>query len=564
MVDLTQSLHSHDLGFLRIAAYLWGIELTPPSEGESAQRSAQKQLIAAMLNRELLQEIIAALPTEARKAVDDLIQNEGRLPWSLFVRRYGAVREMGPARRDRENPHLNPASPAEILWYRAIVARAFLDAPGGPQEFAYIPEDLLALLPGKGIAHTRRLGRPATPKERAVDTLANDRILDHTCTILSALRLGLSFDSKEFIASSWTSLFPLSPAPNILVSLLTAAGLIDSKNGMPQLETTRHFLEMERGKALALLARAWLHSSTFNELRLIPALRPEGDWQNDPLRARDAILGFLSTVPRNTWWSLGAFIDQIKLDQPDFQRPAGDYDSWIIADAGSGDYLRGFAHWDQIDGALVGYMITGPLHWLGVLDLASPGAGLPVSAFRLSDWSDALLHGAPAEGLPVEDEPLLVSSDARLRLTRLVPRAVRYQVARFTLWERAEEETYSYRITHASLRRAGDQGIQVAHILALLRRHALTVPPNLVKALENWDKHGSEARLERALILRLRSPEMLQALRGSRAARFLGDPLGPTTIIVKPGAWEKVTAILAELGYLVEGEMVEEDSSPGR
>ena len=48
---------------------------------------------------------------------------------------------------------------------------------------------------------------------------------------------------------------------------------------------------------------------------------------------------------------------------------------------------------------------------------------------------------------------------------------------------------------------------------------------------------------------------MLKDLRASRAARFLGDPLGPTVIIVKAGAWEKVIAVLAELGYLAEAEI---------
>ena len=563
MPDLAQSLHRHDLGFLRIVAYLWGLELVPPGEGESAQRNALQQLTAAMLNRELLQEIIEALSIEAREGVEDLIQNGGRLPWSLFIRRFGAVREMGPARRDRENPHLNPASPAEILWYRALVARAFLDAPSGPQEFAYIPDDLLVLLPVKTSGRILPLGRPATPKERAVITLANDRILDHACTLLAALRLGLSFESKEFITNGWMPIFPHSAPPAILSALLAAAGLIDSASGMPHLESTRHFLEIERGNALGLLVRSWLHSSAFNELRLIPGLRPEGDWQNDPLRARDATLEFLIKTPRNTWWSLQALVDDIKEMHPDFQRPAGDYDSWHIADA-AGEYLRGFDNWERIDGALIRFIITGPLHWLGIVDLASPEINQPVSAFRFSAWSAELLKGAPAEGLPVEDESLLVSSDARLRLPRLVPRAVRYQVARFTRWERAEEETYSYRITHTSLRRAGEQGIQVLHILALLRRHALTVPPNLVKALERWEKFGSEAHMERALILRLRNPEMLQSLRSSRAARFLGDPLSATVIVVKPGAWEKVVAVLAELGYIVEGEMVDDDHALGQ
>jgi len=60
--------------------------------------------------------------------------------------------------------------------------------------------------------------------------------------------------------------------------------------------------------------------------------------------------------------------------------------------------------------------------------------------------------------------------------------------------------------------------------------------------------------MEHALILRLRSPELLQTLRNSRAARYLGDPLGPTTVIVKPGAGEKVIAALAEMGYMGEIE----------
>jgi hypothetical protein len=88
----------------------------------------------------------------------------------------------------------------------------------------------------------------------------------------------------------------------------------------------------------------------------------------------------------------------------------------------------------------------------------------------------------------------------------------------------------------------------------LLRRHATVVPPSLIKALERWEERGAAARLEHLWVLRLNSPELLQELRASRAARFLGDPLGPTTIVVKPAAVEKVIAILAEMGYL--GELI--------
>jgi hypothetical protein len=552
--DLSQSLQQADLGFLRIVFELWGVEPDQSEEGKAPGRETLLKQIPSLPEAGRALEIVESLPGEARQALDDLLRNQGKLPWPMFTRRYGAVREMGAGRRERVQPHLNPASPAEFLWYRALAARAFLDTPDGPQEFAYIPGDLLELLPAPRLDQEAALGRPAAPSERAHILSASDRILDHACTLLAALRLGLLLESAEFTRASWDYSSPSNPNPSILQRLLSVADLLNPISGLPQPEPTRRFLELPRGKALGILARVWQHSPTFNELRLLPGLTFEGEWQNDPLRARYAILELLADVPRNTWWSLPAFVTALKHKQPDFQRPAGDYDSWYIRDQLNEEYLRGFDHWDAVDGALVRFLICGPMHWLGILDLATPAEGAGPTAFRFSRWGEALLGGAPPEGMEAEDDSFLLSSDARLRAPRLVPRATRYLVARFCSWESANEDAYSYRLTAASLARAREQGLRVGHLLSLLRRHALTVPPSLAKALDRWEEHGSEARLERLLILRLRSPEMLQALRTSRAARYLGDPLGPTTVIVKPGAGEKVIAALAEMGYMGEIE----------
>ena len=551
--DLTQSLQSKDAGFLRIVLELWGVK---PENGELDNvqgRAAQLQQIVEKLNLEGAPVWVDALPSEARLALDDLLHNGGKLPWAMFTRRYGAVREMGAGRRDRERPHQNPTSPAEVLWYRLLVARAFLDTPAGPQEFAYIPTELLALLPGPRSEQPPPPGRAASPSERAHILPATDRLLDHACTLLAALRLGLPLDSTEFRRASWDPAAATAPSPEVLRSLLIAADLVNAVTGLPHPENTRLFLENSRGKALALLARLWQHSPVFNELRLMPGLSFEGEWQNDPLRARYAILELLARLPRHTWWSLPAFITAVKNQQPDYQRPAGDYDSWFIRDQ-AGEYLRGFEHWEAVDGALVRFLLCGPMHWLGILDLAAPAEDTLPAAFRFSRWAEALMSGALPEGLEAEDESFLISSDARLRLPRLVPRSARYQVARFCSWESAGSDSYAYRITAASLLRARQQSLRVNHLLTLLRRYALTVPPSLSRALERWAEHGSEARLERLLVLRLRSPEMLQALRASRAARYLGDPLGPTAVIVKPEAAEKVLAVLVEMGAIGEIE----------
>ncbi len=311
-----------------------------------------------------------------------------------------------------------------------------------------------------------------------------------------------------------------------------------------------------------MLARAWTSSTTFNDLRMIPHMVFEGNWQNDPLQARHAVLDFLSNVPEKTWWSLPAFVADVHEQHPDYQRPAGDYDSWFIRDKRSGEYARGFEAWDAVDGELVRFMVTGPLHWLGILDLAQPelsdapnGVLSAVTAFRFSEWSTQLLEGLPPAGLPVEDAKLLAGSDARLRIPRLAPRAARYQVARFCAWEGEKDGEYRYRITPASLGRARQQGLTTTHLLNLLRRYAQNLPPGLVKAIERWEQRGAEAHLEHLTVLRLATPELMQAVRSSRASRYLGDMLGPTAVIIKTGAAEKVIFILAEMGYLGEATL---------
>ncbi len=552
MPTLAQSLHSHDLGHLRIIAEHWGAELTAPDV-----RSALPGLTAALLNPAFIAEILEALPPESQNAIQSLVQNGGKMPWPQFTRRYGNLRAIGPGRRDRERPDRNPESPAETLWYRAFIARAFFDTSAGAQEFAYIPDDLLPLIPAQSKMETPPeilqgqllLGRAATPGERAHPILADDRLLDHICTLLASHRLELD-PSSQF---SHTSVAYL-PFAN---TLLTTADLLDPA-GVPNIETTRIHLEIGRAEALAQLCQSWLTSAEHNDLHHVPHLEPEGEWNNDPLATRRFVIALVAAIPQKTWWSISAFLADLRRDFPDFQRPAGDYDSWFIRDTRSDAFMRGFEHWDDVDGALIRYLITGPFHWLGILDLAfseEETAPAAASAFRLSRWASPLLGAAIPRKFKSEDAPIHVRSDGRVSIPFLTPRVARYQIARFCQWEPPTSHEYRYRFTPGSLKRAIDQGLKIQHLQTLLARHTQTVPPNIVKALSRWDQRGTEARLQSVLILRLSSPDLLKTLRNSRAARYLGDPLGPTTVIIKPGAGEKVLEILTEMGYL--GEIID-------
>lgn len=536
MPDLKHSLRTQDLGFLRIIAEFWGVDLYAPDA-----RSALQELVQQINDPEQIVEIVESLPPSAKDALDALVENGGWMAWARFIRAYGELREVGPGRRDREKPYLDPISPAEMLWYRGLIGRDFLRRGGVLQECAYIPDDLLAYLPPVTPAGPEPLGRAASPGEMAHVMLVNDRILDHTCTLLAALRL--EEPEKSPALKDW------QPPFNVVHALLAAMKLITSTE-QPVAEDAKPFLEMPRGEALTWLVKGWRESALFNELRLMPGLVCEGAWQNDPKATREKILALLSEVPEGAWWCLNAFIEAVFKREPDYQRPSGDFDTWLIQDAESGDSLGGIQHWQKVDGALLRYTITGPMHWLGLMDLASPSPGEEVTAFRFSSWAENLLLGKPLAGLSPEDEKISAHSDGSLDVPRLAPRLARYQISRFCLWEDETEAFYRYQLAPASLETASEQGLRIFHLEKLLIRYGGDPPPSLVQALRRWDQFGGEAHIHPGIVLRVQTPQILQALLETPAGRFIDDPLGPTSALVHPGAEKKLAKALARLGYL--------------
>ena len=261
MPDLFHSLLKQDLGHLRVIAELWGLELKS-TEAEAAL----EELSVSLLEPDLFTELIDSLSPEADSAITALVNSGGRIPWPTFTRKYGEIREAGAGKRDREKLYLNPASATEILYYRGLLARAFFDTKKGPQEFAYIPDDLLSLLDREEVDEqedldesqsAEPLGRAASPGEKGHEVPANDFILDDATTLLAALRLGIEPPETRITRKT-------------LQSLLESANLI--KGSTPQPEPVKAFLEASRADALNMLQNAWVESDSFNELHLMPTI----------------------------------------------------------------------------------------------------------------------------------------------------------------------------------------------------------------------------------------------------------------------------------------------------
>jgi hypothetical protein len=540
MPDLYQTLRSTDLDFLQRIARIWKIELTSKSF-----TAALKEMEAAMGQESSFHETVELLSEEAQTAWSTLLARQGRESWAVFTREFGELRTFGLARRTRENPDLRPVSPVEMLWYCGLIGRAFLKITGEPQEYVYIPDEFLNMSSLPISEKNPLIPRPATTAESKVQILASDSILDDATELLAALRMNRPLEN----------IFPPQKVAYIqfLLALLSQMALITA-NHLPEPEKVKTFLSADRGEALLTLFMAWSQSKELNDLHMLPGLVCEGNWTNDPTLPRELLINLIKELGTSNWWSMSSLLNQLKTKAPDFQRPAGDYDSWFIREEKTHLALRGFASWDKVDGALIRYLIGGPLHWLGVVDVARADKSTPPLSFRISQNGVRLLQGLPSSDHSSENGTATVSADGTLFVTPGVARSIIYQLARFCEPVAGNKSERKFRITARSLNLASDQGLRPSQLLQLLQQAKVkNIPQSISEALDRWEKYGAEIKLESSILLHLDKPDLLPLLQKTpRISRCLGEVLNSKTVTVKIGSVESLRQALAEMGLLAE------------
>jgi len=543
MTDLRQSLIKSEFSHLKVVAEKWELPFDAPDA-----RQGLDLLVGALFTSNKLAELGNILSAKEREALIWLDDRNGRDTWDHFTRRFGEIREVGAGRLDRERPDLAPISPVEGLWYRALIARGFFESESGLLEFAYIPDDIRELaLPRlnpdrKETTDTTFLCRVAVSRETEERQLATIAILDHVCTILAGLRM--EQDPDEHLAGVEEA------ERSFYQVLLVLAGLLDGNlSTLP--ENLRQYYDLTESEALEQLWNAWLASDTHHDLSMVNGIQIEGVPELDPIPVRERLIAPLKDLDPQVWWSTESFISQLKERSPDFLRSAGEYEAMFIMDKENSTFLTGFSSWDKVEGELIRYILTGPMHWLGLIDLAGAAEDSRHLAFRVGKLFQDFVDGSVPSLLIKKPDPIQIRSKGEIRVTMDVTHKVRYQIARFCEWGPYKADSYYYFITPASLTRAEKQGLKVSHLLSLLKNHTEAIPPNVMAALERWYKNGIQASISQKTIMRLGSPAVLKALKKSPAERYILEQLGPTVVIIKEGSEEKIAHALVELGFFV-------------
>jgi hypothetical protein len=460
---------------------------------------------------------------------------------------------------EREEPWLDPVSPAEALWYRGFLFKAFDESEMSDLvEYYYLPDELFEQFPKESLEvdepsgkKSSQLTRLSQPEGHVPET--TDAVDDITTIIAIAQNLPIREEELKSIQP-----FLLDSNLDRALLLLTLAreiGLLrPTEEGAKPSRKIISWLQINREESLRDIADTWSQSS-WNELWATPGIICEGSgWRNDPLLARTTLL---DTLPREEgWYSIRELANFIKEEDPDFQRPDGNYDTWYIRDLESDEYLAGFENWDLVEGRLLRFLIQGPMVWLGLIETNVP-QDEEEYLFRLTPRALDWLEDRPVMAEEI-DIPIVINSNGTISVPFNANRYHRFQVARLSEAKPVKPGyPYQYRLTPRSLDRARQQGIEPDRMLGFLEKASgRPIPPSAKRAIQRWSERGTEARLDKVILLRVMEPEILEKLRANPKTRdFIGESMGELAVVVRQGKWNELLEATAELGLLIEPDL---------
>ena len=491
MRSLKRSLAEYSQPMLQGIAHNLGLSHLAPDKEEAA-----RQIAAHLLDDELLQALLARLSPQAREALQQVQAATSPLSWATFVRRFGPVREMGPQRLLREQPWRHMESPAEELLYHGLIYHGLRRLDDTVSDVVYIPPELLLLLPPVDSASDFQLPVQQAPErwQRTGTAFLQDIVILLAHIYLEGLQVDwegqplrgalIQVGRKLRPPLQPTELLRLPPRVMLLFHHLRVLGLVTQEGDRLLLDrrNVTRWLKQPTSYQRFTLWRAWAESPRWNDLCQMPTLECIGSgWQNDPLAARRRIFTYLAELSPRTWYRVQDWVQAIYERDPDFQRPQGNYDTWLLRDRERGEILRGFEHWQAVEGALLRFYVQGPMAWLDAAVLDAEG-----KLFALTPAGERWLHRRSEPMRKVRPQ-VRIDPDFRVHLPLNVRAFDHFRVARIAEWEQSSPH-YVYRLTQRSLQRAVEQGLSISRILAFLHQASgARVPARVTRALSRWE-----------------------------------------------------------------------------
>ncbi len=490
MRDLKDCLAEYPPVMLEAIAEGWHIVFTDEQTPEMVDR-----LVAEMSTPANLQSTLQRLSEIEREALS-FVAARGETRAYVVVRKYGDLRRFGPGSLEWKRSWRQPASAIERLWFLGLLHVGYAKAGQFHGQVFFVPREIRAILPPVAVPAPKFEAMPlSTP---AVIRDETDALARGVLALLSHCRNTEVRPQKGTLPSRELAVLGRRLRPVLQMTTAEQAqrlrflqhvaertGWLRVQDGLwkPTLKAAHWLKKSALGRQIQLY-HAWLEDATWNELWMMPSVHcEETGWRNDPLLARTGVLARLGQCPTETWLGIDSFVEFIYDFDPDFMRPDGDYSSWYIRDVETQQYLTGFSNWHKVEGAVIRYILSAPLCWLGLIALGFPQKEMAADRFMLTRMGAAVLGLLEEEATAAH--PFLVQTDGHVIVPHNASWYDRFLLERFARWVDEDPGFARYVLDASSVRICLRQGIDIDQVLAFLRRvthHKL--PDSVTRALK--------------------------------------------------------------------------------
>ncbi len=317
--------------------------------------------------------------------------------------------------------------------------------------------------------------------------------------------------------------------------LLQELGLLVVRNSQIQATGSRNQVPqfwkrpvMERVQACL---QAWSGTRTWNELASLRLSALDLDLPT----ARRTLLKQLRLLPALSWLASERFLTRLNIVAPGllFRSPGA---SPPTGPQQIGTQSTPTNHrLAEIEGAFVGGALSGPLHWLGMLDIAADADRL--LAFRINEGGACTLGSRAANG-DAESTSAQLIVQPNLRIFALGPIGEDKLAALEMFSQRmsADASAFEYALSREAMYRAQQDNVRVQDISGFLEQNAsVPVPSNVLRTLEEWGEQYERITFHRSVSLcETGDPRLLDKLWRDSALRIhLERRLSPTLATVR-------------------------------
>ena len=547
--------------------------------GSSRQHKPSKEALVRALREQLasperVPEVLSRLTSVERAVLDHLLLHSGNLPTNVLreeLQREDSVLP-GPRKSQSETYKGDPFDP-EKGYFEDIVARLTLHglvfssgqpAPSttgkmgfSPGQVLIIPEPLRALLPKPPLPPVEwgRGNLPASIEENNTAVAQRDLFIywSYVRTQPVPLTQAGLVQKRSLRAINERLLLPDlsigsmanesdSPRLYFLRLLLQRLRLLTCENGHLCIVGPRNRIPklwklpvIERTQTCL---RAWQEMREWSELAGLNVSTVSFDLP----QARGVLLEQLRLLPLGLWVSAERFLHRLAIVAPRLlfqarQPPATNSSHATSPYFVDMSYAVRQSRWfAEVEAAFVGGALSGPLHWLGLVDISTDEGRL--LAFRVNP-SGARALGQ--ESLPPEsfgEARLVVQPNFQILALGPVSEEILANLEMFADRVKADRSTFEYVLSREAVYRAQKDGLSTAEIAAFLQRAcSAPLPQNVLRTLQEWGQQHERIVFHRAVTLcQTANPELLDHLLADPAIqRHLKRALTPTVALARPG-----------------------------